>query len=153
MSSPKPSIKYVFDLYSVIRIINNGSNQLRSFFIDGMKDGSIKVLKSLSKELKDVDPDAYDEFQGMKPSRVYVEETIADEGIQGILMTKYGTSIFGGSPSPSSFMIVAVAMSQKAKLVAHGKALKQCQNIINKCNLKSPKVLSLSDFELDCILN
>lgn len=93
-------MKYIFDLYAVIEIINDGSNQLRSFFIDGLKDGSIKVLKSLSKELKDVDSNAYDDFQGMKPSRVYVEETVSDEGLQGVLMTKYGTSLLEAALVP-----------------------------------------------------
>lgn len=50
-------------------------------------------------------------------------------------------------------MIIAVAMSQKAKLVSHGRSLKQCRGIVNKCGLKAPPVLSLSEFETEIIFS
>jgi len=145
---PKEKIeaKYLFDVHAVIEALTGGNNLIRNAFISGMNSGEIKVPKSLSKELKDVDEDVYRDFQEVKSGRVYIDEGVRHHATQSALMDKYGTSIFGGSPRPSSFCGVAISAVEKLNLVTHGRPLHDCNKIVIKCAISKPAVLSLSDF-------
>lgn len=142
----KIEAKYLFDLHAVIEALTSGSNLIRNAFINGLNSGEIKVLKSLSKELKAVDEDVYKDFQDVKSGRVYIDEGTKHHATQSALMDKYGTSIFGGSPRPSSFCAVAVSAVEKLDLVTHARPLDDCKKIVKKCAINKPTVLSLSDF-------
>lgn len=146
MPQKKIEAKYLFDLYAVIEALTCGNNLIRNAFITGLNSGEIKVPKSLSKELKDVDEDVYKDFQDIKSGRIYIDEGLRHHTTQSALMDKYGTSIFGGSPRPSSFCTVAISAVEKLDLVTHGRPLADCEKIVKKCAIKKPKVLSLSDF-------
>lgn len=146
MPQKKIEAKYLFDLYAVIEALTSGNNHIRDAFITRLNSGEIKVPKSLSKELKDVDEDVYKDFQDIKSGRVYIEEGVKHHATQSALMDKYGTSIFGGSPRPSSFCTVAISAVEKLDLVTHGRPLIDCEKIVKKCAINKPKVLSLSDF-------
>lgn len=146
MPKQKIDAKYLFDLYAVIEALTCGNNLIRDAFINGLKSGEIRVPKSLSKELKDVDEDVYRDFQSVKSGRVYIEEGAKHYSTQSALMERYGTSIFGGSPPESNFLAVAISVVEKVDLVTHGKPLSNCRKIVNDCAIGKPKVLSLADF-------
>ncbi|MEX5596970.1 hypothetical protein [Pseudophaeobacter sp. C1-32P7] len=146
MPKKKIEAKYLFDLHAVIEALTCGNNLIRNAFISGLNSGEIKVPKTLSKELKDVDEDVYKDFQDVKSGRVYIDEGIKHHATQSALMDKYGTSIFGGSPRPSSFCAVAICAVEKLDLVTHARPLDDCKKIVKKCSIGKPKVLSLTDF-------
>ena len=146
MPKKKIEAKYLFDLHAVIEALTGRSNLIRNAFISGLNSGEIKVPKSLSKELKDVDEEIYRDFQDVKSGRVYIDEGVKHHATQSALMDKYGTSIFGGSPLSSSFCAVAISAVEKLNLVTHGRPLNDCKKIVKKCSISKPAVLSLSDF-------
>lgn len=146
MPEEKVEAKYLFDLYAVIEALSSGNNLIRNAFISGLNCGEIRVPKSVSKELKDVDPDVYRDFQDVKSGRVYIDEGLKHQTVQSALMDTYGTSIFGGSPRPSSFALVAVCAVEKLVLVTHGRPHGECRKIVDKCGISSPSVLSLTEF-------
>lgn len=148
MTLPEEKIeaKYLFDLHAALEALTSGNNQLRSAFISGLNSGLIKVSKSLSKELKDVDPVAYKDFQAVKSGHVYIAEGVRHQAVQSALMDDFGTSIWGGSPRPSSFNAIAVCTVEKLDLVTHGRPHKECCKIVKKCSNGKPAVLSLNEF-------
>lgn len=146
MPAKKVEAKYLFDLHAVLEALTSGNNMFRSAFISGLNSGLIKVPKSLSKELKDIDPDAYDDFQAVKSGRVYITEGVRHQAVQSTLMDDYGTSIWGGSPRPSSFNVIAVCTVEKLDLVTHGRPHRECCKIVKKCSNGKPAVLSLDEF-------
>lgn len=146
MPKEKAQAKYLFDLHAVIEALTCGNNLIRNSFISGLNSGEIKVPKSLSKELKDVDEGVYKDFQDVKSGRVYIDESAKHHATQSALMEKYGTTIFGGSPRPSSFFSVAMSAVEKLDLVTHGRPLDDCKKIVGKCKVDKPQILSLSDF-------
>ena len=117
MAPPKAQPKYLFDLYGVITILSSGSNQARDAFINGLASGSVKVMSEVSNQLKDVNEDLYKQFQDIKSGRVYQHTTVAHSSAQQALMDKFGTGLFGGSPSPEYFESVAVCKVEKLGLV------------------------------------
>jgi hypothetical protein len=138
--------KYLFDLYGVIEILTSGNNQARSAFIEGMLNGSVKVMSEVATELKAVAEAVYQDFQAIKSGRVYQSTTTAHSAAQQTLMDKFGTGLFGGSPSPEFFEGVAICKVEKLALVTSGKSLKHCLNIVKKCNLTQVSILSIVDF-------
>lgn len=146
MAPKKAQPKYLFDLYGVIEILKSGSNQARDSFINGLAFGSVKVMSEVSNQLKDVDEDLYNEFQAIKSGRVYQATTVAHWSAQQALMDKFGTGLFGGSPSPEYFESVAVCRVEKLELVTAAKGLTNCKNITRKCSLAGVVVLSVAEF-------
>lgn len=61
-------------------------------------------------------------------------------------MDKFGTGLFGGSPSPEYFECVAVCKVEKLVLVTSDKALTNCKSITKKCGLANVTVLSVAEF-------
>lgn len=145
--------KYLFEINAVIEILKSTDNLLKSSFIDGMKDGSVKILRSVSDDLSNAYPDEYKSFQGIKPKNsVYQQEIVKHEAVQAMLMDSYGSSILTGSPSPSYFLNVAVSIQEKLILVAAGRGLTSCRKISKKCGLSGPPIMSLGEFVTDCLL-
>ncbi len=142
----KKEPKFLFDLHAVIEALTTGNNQVRTAFIDGLNSGEIMVPHALSKELKEVDPDAYKDFQAVKSGRVYQKTGVKHSAMQQTLMDKHGTGIWGGSPSAAYFEMIAVCAVQKLSLVSNAKALAGCKSILNKCGMNKPKVLTLAQF-------
>lgn len=142
----KKDPKFLFDLHAVTEALTTGNNQIRTAFIDGLNSGEIMVPHSLSKELKDVDEDLYKDFQSVKSGRVYQRTGTKHSAMQQSLMDKHGTSIWGGSPSSAYFEMIAVCAVQKLSLVSNAKALDGCKNILKKCGISKPKLLSLGQF-------
>lgn len=142
----KDQPKYLFDLYGVISVLKSGSNQARNAFISGLASGSVKVMSEVANQLKAVDEDLYKEFQAIKSGRVYQPTNIPHSSAQQALMDKFGTGLFGGSPSPEYFESVAVCKVDNLILVTADKALTNCKAITKKCNLASVTVLSIAEF-------
>lgn len=138
--------KYLFDLYGVVEVLSNGSNQARSAFIDGMASGSVRVMKNVSAQLKDVDEDLYSEFQDIKTGRVYQETGSQHWSAQQGLMDAFDTGLFGGSPTPDFFESVAVCKVEKLELVTAGKGLSNSKQIAKKCGLNGVAIHSVKEF-------
>jgi formate hydrogenlyase subunit 4 len=121
------SPKYLFDLYAVIEALRTNNNLIRDSFISGINSDLIRFPKSLSKELKDIDESIYTEFQTVKSGRVYISEGTKHYATQSILMERFGTTIFGGSPHASCFCSVAICAVEMLDLVTHERPLNDCK--------------------------
>jgi hypothetical protein len=142
----KSQPKFLFDLYAVIEALTCGNNRIRSSFITGMNSGEVKIIKSVSKELKDCYEDIYNDFQSVKLGRVYQNEGARHYATQQSLMQNFGTNMWGNSPRPACFASVAICVIEKLDLVTNARPLKDCKKIVDKCGLAKPTVLSLTEF-------
>jgi hypothetical protein len=146
MPATKNNAKYLIDAYGLREVFTNGDNVVRSTVISQLESGELRIMRSSSNDLKDIDEDAYADFQASVGSKKYIKTLIKHETLRASLMTKYGASIFGRSPSEECFEAMAICLSDNLTFVTHGKALNGCNKIVKGCKLKDAKVLSLPEF-------
>lgn len=146
MSTGKVSAKYLIDLHGLREALNSKSNKIRDSFVDALNSGELKVMRSASKELQDIDEDAYKDFQSVKKTSVYIKTTVADDALQATLMSRNGTNFWGAAPPPDRFLTLALCIRENLILVSAGKALRDTKKISKDCSLTAPDILSLADF-------
>ena len=146
MPGKKASAQYLIDLHGLREALNSKSNEIRNSFIDALNSGELKVIRSASNELKDIDEKAYKDFQNVKEVNPYVTPTAADAALQSSLMSRNGTNIFGAAPPPDRFLALAICIREKLILLSAGKALKECRKITKDCSMSMPNILSLAEF-------
>jgi hypothetical protein len=137
---------YLFDTYGVIEVFSSGSNSAIQKFSDGLKNGQVKILERVGRELEAVDPLASRKLKGLRISKKSIPIDPVHSSTQQLLMEKHGVGIFGGLPTAEHFESVAVAWVEKLILVSSGGALKSCHKIVAKCDLKTLKVISVLSF-------
>ena len=146
MPAKKKNAKYLIDTYGLREVFTSGDNAIRSAVISQLESGELQIMRSSSIDLKAADEDAYADFQASVASKKYIKTLIKHEKLRASLMTKFGASIFGRSPSLECFEAVAICVLKDLSFVTHGKALNGSRAIAKKCNLQNIKVLSLSEF-------
>ncbi|WP_434613031.1 hypothetical protein [Tabrizicola sp. M-4] len=148
MAKGAVKVEYVFDLHGIREILATGSNFALSSFSDGLADGSIKILSSVSRELKDVDEALYKKLQHIKSGRVYIETRAAHYAVQQALMEKHGSSWYGGIPPSEHFEVVAIAQSEGAAVVTGKKQIADYKSILKKCAVSGVEIYAASEFYL-----
>lgn len=114
-----------------------------------MASGEVSIIKSVPKELKDIDEIIYKDFQSVKTGRVYQDELVKHSAVQQTLQQKYGTNFWGNSPRPTCFLLVAVSTCENLTLVTSGRPLTDCKKIVKECALTT-NVISLAEFAVLC---
>lgn len=131
----KPKPKYVIDAHGLRAALTTTQNSVRNAVITAIQNGEMLILKPASKELKENDPDVYDDMQTIS-SKKYLPLDVSTSKAAAVLVDKHGGSrLFGITPPIDRFRALAAAGLHKLVLISDGKALKDCQAIIAKCNL------------------
>jgi hypothetical protein len=136
-SNSKPKPKYVIDSYGLRSALLTTQNSVRNAVIDAIQSGEMLILKAASKELKENDPDVYDDMQ-MILSKKYLPIDVSTSKAAAVLVETHGGSrLFGTTPPIDRFRALAAAGLHKLILITDGKALRDCQAIATKCKLPS----------------
>lgn len=138
--------KYLMDTYGLRAAFNSSDNAIRSSVISSLEKGELRVMRAASDDLKNLDEDAYADFQASVSSKKYIKTLNKHETIRASLMNKYGASIFGRSPSPECFEALAICATEGLCFVTSGKPLNDSNKIKQKCKLNGVSVMSLSEF-------
>ncbi|WP_068108966.1 hypothetical protein [Tropicimonas marinistellae] len=142
MASEKVVPEMVIDLHGIVEALTTGNNQVKSTVIDSIQSGKMQVVGGVSKELKDLYPDTYQDFQTIKPKK-YMHVRVAHETASGVLMESFGAGILGGIPLPERFELLALCLKEGVDLVTAGKSLRDCKSIKKKCSLNGTQVIDV----------
>jgi hypothetical protein len=137
--------EYLIDLNGVEEALSTQSNFVRDMFLDALADGSLRIAKRTSKELKDCDEGLYAEFQQIETKR-YITPKVAEQSIQADLIVDHGGGLLGGFPHEDRFENIAICLSQGLKMVSAGKPLKDYKSIGKKCKLNGFTAMTLAEF-------
>lgn len=135
--------KWVIDLHGLKDALTTTSNSAKARVIDAIRTGEMLVMRSVQAELKNVYPDLWPVFVAIKP-KTYLNSTVANYAAATALQEMHGSGVLGGLPTFAHFEAVAVARSNKCKLVSAGKALKDCKQIAKGCGIPHSDVVDIS---------
>lgn len=131
----KATPKYVIDTYGLRSALTSKQKGLKNAVINSIQNGEMLILKSVSKELKENDPEVYEDMQCISPKK-YLAVDVATSKAAAVLVDSHGGSrLFGLTPPIDRFRALAAARIKKLILITDGKALKDCQGIVHKCKL------------------
>jgi hypothetical protein len=94
-SKPKP--KYLIDTYGLRAALTTTQNSVRSAVIDAIENGEMLILKSASKELKENDPEVYEDLQTLSPKK-YLAVDVSTSKAAAVLVEAHGGSRLGVYP-------------------------------------------------------
>jgi hypothetical protein len=134
-ANSKPIPKYVIDTYGLRAALTTSQNSVRNAIIDAIENGEMLILKPASKELKENDPDVYDDLQTISPKKYLSIDVSTSKAAAVLVETHGGSRLFGTTPPIDRFRALAAAARHKLTLITYGKSLKDCQAIVNKCKL------------------
>jgi hypothetical protein len=129
-----PTVKWVIDTHGMLAALRSRTNSSKVAIIDAIECGEMQLLKGVSKELCELYPDEYEDFKQIK-NKKYMQITVPTMEAAGVLMQRYGSSIWGSIPGKEHFHSLAAAMKAGCKLVTSGKAHSNCNSIVKRCNL------------------
>lgn len=142
-AAAKPAPKWIIDLHGVLDALSSGA-ATKSKVVDAIKSGEMLVMRSVQADLKNAFPDAWEEFADIKGKK-YVDTTVAITSVAAQMQEAHGSSILGGVPSFAHFEAVALARSQKCKLVSAKKGLSDCQSIAKSNGLPKSDIIKIKD--------
>lgn len=139
MATAKSKIqpKYLIDTNGLRSALTTTQNSVRNAVVDAIQAGEMLILKSASKELKENDPDVYDDMQTISSKKYLAVDISASRAAAVLVETHGGSRLFGTTPPIDRFRALATAGLHKLILITDGKALKDYQAIANKCKLSS----------------
>lgn len=135
--------RWVIDLHGLKDALTTTSNSAKTRVIDAIRTGEMLVMRSVQVQLKDVYPALWPLFVAIKPKK-YLNTTVANHAAATALQEMHGSGVLGGLPTFAHFEAVAVARSNKCKLVSAGKALKDCKQIAKRCSIPVTDVTDIS---------
>jgi len=136
------TLKKIIDLHGIRDALTTKNNAVRSAVIDAIQTGEMNIVRSVSEELKAIDPIVYKDFQNIKPKK-YTKITVGHISTAALLTQTYGASILGSVPPPERFEVLALCHAQGLSLVTSGKAQKECKAIAKKCKMNGTAVLGI----------
>lgn len=140
----KPVPKYVIDTYGLREALTTTQNSVRIAVVTAITNGEMLILKTVSKELKENDPDVYVDMQTIA-SKKYLPIDAKVGKAAAVLVDQHGGSrLWGATPPIDRFRALAAAGVNKLILITDGKALRECQAIANKCRLPRACVKAVS---------
>ncbi len=140
----KPSAKYVIDAYGLRTALTTKQNSVRNAVIDAIESGLMLILKPVSKELKENDPDVYADMQTISSKKYLAVDVSSNKAAAALVQAHGGSRFFGMTPPLDRFQALAAARLHKLTLITDGKALKECLGIVGKCKLPAGCVADLS---------
>lgn len=138
------SAEYVIDAYGLRSALTTTQNSVRNAIIDAIKSGRMLILKPVSKELKENDPNIYAEMQTISSKRYLAVDVSANKAAAALVQAHGGSRFFGMTPPLDRFQALAAARLNKLVLITDGKALKECLSIVGKCKLPTGCVADLA---------
>ncbi|GGE84869.1 hypothetical protein [Sphingomonas prati] len=137
-------IKYLIDTYGLRAALTTTQNSVRSAVINAIESGEMLIIKSVSKELKENDPEVYAEMQAISYKKYASIDLGANKAAAAMVEAHGGSKLFGVTPPLDRFRALAVARLHKLVLVSDGKALKDCQSVAVKCHLPAGCVIGIA---------
>jgi hypothetical protein len=138
----KPQPKWIIDLHGIKEALTTRSNA-KAHILDAIESGEMLVMRSVQNELKDLYSHLWPDFVAIKTKK-YIDTTLAVSAVAGQLQQAHGSSVLGGVPSFAHFEAVALARTQKLKLVSAAKGLSNCKQIASKCGLPVADIVDIS---------
>jgi hypothetical protein len=109
----KPQPQYVIDTYGLRAALTTTQNSVRNAVIDAIESGKMLILKPASKELKENDPNVYDDMQTIS-SKKYLAVDVSTSRAAAVLVESHGGSrLFGTTPPIDRFRALAAAGRHK----------------------------------------
>jgi hypothetical protein len=124
----------LIDLHGIHAALTTKKNKIRNDVIGAIEGGRMKIVRSVSDELKDLYPDVYENFKCIKGKK-YVQATMQSMSLSTSLMESYGGSLFGMLPRREVFDAVGMALREKLILVSANKGYADGSKIAKKCEL------------------
>lgn len=143
MAKNKVTPERVIDLHGMVAALRSKSNAVRSAVIDDIQSGKMQIVGTVSKEMKEVYPELYQDFQSISPKK-YMHVRVKHETAASVLTESYGANLLGGIPLPERFEVLALCAKESVDLVTAGKSRRECSAIAKKCSLNGTSVLDVS---------
>lgn len=140
----KPLAQYVIDTHGLRAALTTSSNSVRTAIISAIETGKMLILKPASKELKENDPEVYDDLQALSSKKYLPICVDVNKATAALVEAHGGGRLFGTTPPIDRFRAIAAARRSKLVLVTDGKSLKDCLSIATKCNLPAGCVVAPS---------